>query len=548
MERDRCVPGGPRCCAIWRAPPAEANETAGLGETRVASEEKEALPSPEQLAAEHEQLRVLTELVGVLEEPYRATVILCYSKGLSPTEIARRQLEPAGTIRWRLKEALDCIRSALDERNGGNRQAWRVALAPLGKMVAAHRGSTETLAEPPIFRPALRASLVAAPVAVLAVLAVGWLWQRGEVEGGRLAGSSTGAGVPPPTLRLARLGDPLRNPVGREIQLAGMVVDPGGRPVDGASVSLTEQVPIEINLGFGWTEPPPDTGCLHGWRRTLYGFGAVRERTGSRPRQRGGPPPKWDQSASIARPTRLLVLRLAAGGLPLRGRVLDDGGGAIPGAVVSIARASAFADQFPRAYRAVSEEDGRFAVPLDRGRYTINIQAGGYASDWQDFLLAGHAERVFRMHPGGRLAGSIIVTGSGEKMAGAIVSLILVDGLSITRRLAEADDEGQFTFDGLPPGGYRVHARRENLVGLSPTVALGGGSRAESSVMVELSPGYRVRGRAHTAGASRCRMPSSPSARPVRPWRPWSPPGRARMARSSWRAPCRAGITWAPPE
>ena len=29
-------------------------------ETRVASEEKEALPSPEQLAAEHEQLRVLT--------------------------------------------------------------------------------------------------------------------------------------------------------------------------------------------------------------------------------------------------------------------------------------------------------------------------------------------------------------------------------------------------------------------------------------------------------------------------------------------------------
>ena len=270
-------------------------------------------------------------------------------------------------------------------------------------MVAAHRGSTETLAEPPIFRPALRAA---------------WLLPRSRCSPfWRWAGCGNGArskeggwqeAAQAPACRRRRCDWPAWE-TRCGIRLAGNSArrhgGGPGRPSGRWRIRVPHRAGADRDQpGFGWTEPPPDTGCLHGWRRTLYGFGAVRDvwdhgrGNGVGPRQNGS------ESASIARPTRLLVLRLAAGGLPLRGRVFDDGGGAIPGAVVSIARASAFAGINSRAPTAPSAKRTAASPSRSTGAATpINIQAGGYACDWQDFLLAGHAERIFRMHPGGRL-------------------------------------------------------------------------------------------------------------------------------------------------
>jgi RNA polymerase sigma factor (sigma-70 family) len=98
-----------------------------------------AAVSPERLAERVEAQRLLAELVARLEEPYRQTLILRYFEELSGAEMARRLGIPAGTVRWRLKVALDELRRRLDERHGGRRESWSVALLPVAGPGAAIR-------------------------------------------------------------------------------------------------------------------------------------------------------------------------------------------------------------------------------------------------------------------------------------------------------------------------------------------------------------------------------------------------------------------------
>ncbi len=69
--------------------------------------------------------------VKALPEPFRATVLLRYFEGVSAAEIARRDRVPAGTVRWRLKRALDLLRERLDAEHDGDRRAWALALLPI---------------------------------------------------------------------------------------------------------------------------------------------------------------------------------------------------------------------------------------------------------------------------------------------------------------------------------------------------------------------------------------------------------------------------------
>jgi RNA polymerase sigma factor (sigma-70 family) len=87
--------------------------------------------SPEELIGDAQIHRHVAEAVARLAEPFRQTVVLRFYEGLSAAEIARRLGAPEGTIRWRLKEALDRVCAELDVRYGNDRSAWRAALAPL---------------------------------------------------------------------------------------------------------------------------------------------------------------------------------------------------------------------------------------------------------------------------------------------------------------------------------------------------------------------------------------------------------------------------------
>ncbi len=86
--------------------------------------------SPEDLLAGIELQKALATLILNLEEPFRRTVLLRYYKGLSSKQIASEMDVPCGTVRSRLKTALDAIRTGLDQRYPGGRNAWLAALAP----------------------------------------------------------------------------------------------------------------------------------------------------------------------------------------------------------------------------------------------------------------------------------------------------------------------------------------------------------------------------------------------------------------------------------
>lgn len=86
---------------------------------------------PEALVGRVQVQQRLVQQVLELDEPFRQTVLLRFFEGLSSAEIAERLNVPAGTVRWRLKEALDRLRAALDAGHGGARESWRLAVAPL---------------------------------------------------------------------------------------------------------------------------------------------------------------------------------------------------------------------------------------------------------------------------------------------------------------------------------------------------------------------------------------------------------------------------------
>ena len=107
------------------------------GEVRRASREalaarSERVPPVSEAAERVEAQRALAEALALLEEPLKSTVVLRYFDGLSPSEIAKRQGVPAGTVRWRLHRALDELRERLGRGfDGGRSGSWALVLLPL---------------------------------------------------------------------------------------------------------------------------------------------------------------------------------------------------------------------------------------------------------------------------------------------------------------------------------------------------------------------------------------------------------------------------------
>ncbi len=92
-------------------------------------------PTPEELVARARMQQLVARLVLELDEPFRATLMLRYHEGLSAADIARAQGVPAGTVRWRLKQGLERVRTQLDAEHAGDRKRWVVLLGPAAPTV-----------------------------------------------------------------------------------------------------------------------------------------------------------------------------------------------------------------------------------------------------------------------------------------------------------------------------------------------------------------------------------------------------------------------------
>ena len=123
------------------------------GRSRRADRERSSRPPAEQEAPEDFARRLeaeqrLTGELARLDEPFRTTLMLRYYEDLEPAEIAARLETSGGTVRWRLKRALELLRERLDRAHGGDRRAWSLALAPLARLdlpVAMSAAATLTL-------------------------------------------------------------------------------------------------------------------------------------------------------------------------------------------------------------------------------------------------------------------------------------------------------------------------------------------------------------------------------------------------------------------
>src|SRR5687768_6425557 len=74
-------------------------------------------------------LRLLTDAVLALPQPYRAVVFARYLKDLEPAQIAAQTGEPVATIKTRLKRGLALLRERFDARERERGGDWRGALA-----------------------------------------------------------------------------------------------------------------------------------------------------------------------------------------------------------------------------------------------------------------------------------------------------------------------------------------------------------------------------------------------------------------------------------
>jgi len=73
--------------------------------------------------------RILAEELRAMKEPLRTTLLQRYFEGRSAAEIAQLSGAPAPTVRWRLQQGLEELRTRLDARFGGKRETWMSALA-----------------------------------------------------------------------------------------------------------------------------------------------------------------------------------------------------------------------------------------------------------------------------------------------------------------------------------------------------------------------------------------------------------------------------------
>lgn len=235
---------------------------------------------PDEVVAAAEAQRRAVDAVMELDEPYRSTVLLRFFEDLPPSEIASRTGVPLGTVKTRLRRALELLRGRLDRENGGDRRAWAVALLGpgLGKGTPGATAAAATATGVIAMATTTKVLLASAAVALLAAAAY---WSSGAASdatkrSANLSTAGTGAGAS--TVANAAAGRRLHAgaddatttaaavapaapesaaPPDRARDLFGEVVTTDGTPIAGA-VLRVDDVPassasIRLDVAPVWT-------------------------------------------------------------------------------------------------------------------------------------------------------------------------------------------------------------------------------------------------------------------------------------------------------
>ena len=427
--------------------------------------------------------RFLAEQVLTLEEPLRRVVVMRYVEGLDASRIGQIVGEPAGTVRWRLKTALDQLRAKMDARCGGERRAWAAVLAPATLVSAA---STMTVGGFFMAISKLKTSLIASALILVLLAITALVWRPGGTvledssdstaarRNQRVSGSLSGRGENPSSSGLAAAGS-----------LAGRVEDSEGKSVEGATVVAVSSPGAEIASRMARLDPIPTKTKGDG----AFQFGVLKPGRYLLTATKSGVGVGRSEPIEVApeKAVRGVVLRLGLAKAGLSGKVADSGGGGIPGAqVIAFHRnGELFAD--------VADDQGRYALQLPTGDFGFEARADGYAPGRLVLFLHLAMVRDFRLHPASRIAGRVISGSDGSPVPGAEV---LVAGNTGRRQIASADD-GTFAFSDLDPGTYTLKARMGPYLGSHPNPMSLAPAQSLTGIEVALSRGRTLTGSVH---------------------------------------------------
>ncbi len=414
-----------------------------------------AAPGPEELVARAMVQQRVATMVLALDEPLRSTLLLRYYEGLSAAEIARAQGVPAGTVRWRIKQALDQVRARLDDDHEGDRKRWVLLVAPLAPPIAPAAPAVGTLLLKglAVKSGTKLAALVAVLIALVAGTRYAGLWGQGKpkpaavvaVKDARVAAVAAGRdptrepdGGPAggDRMRLFRDDDPRG-----ALRLEGVVIDDGDQGVGGARVAIDASPPIIV-------ETETDGSFV------FEGLIARDYRVEATAADGYAGPARLRLTAK-AEP---VTLRLRKGGV-VEVVVTDrDGGKAVEGAAVEL--------RAPLAWRGVTGADG---VATLRGVGSVwapvAVTARGFAPAAVMMSTSGDPLAPVRvavtLGRGAAVAGRVIDDG-GKPVAGARVTAALASEpfpvIDPRKDGVVSGADGAFTLPALAAGTYRLMA------------------------------------------------------------------------------------------
>ncbi len=455
----------------------------------------EPAPRPDDLVQRLELQQLVGGEVLALAEPYRATVLLHYFEELTCAEIARRLALPEGTVRRRLKVALDELRARIatkDRTNGGG----LAALAPLAGIGPSSQPATSVA----LGVIAMKKLLTVVVVLLLLVLG-GVLWTtRGTHESATHRSSddhgTTSVGAAAAAMAASVHDDPipswLAQPGARSRRVAGRVTFRGA-PVGGAIVELASiasesgliSAPHRTTNAAGEFDFGPQPAMPFSVRASAPGKASARRDVDLRD-PHGAPP------------SDRLELELGACGAALVGTVRDASGGPI--AKARIARLANGRVAVMGGPGVSSDDKGGYELCLETrwpGWASVEVSADGYAAITLTTVVPGRLHVDFALVPEATITGRVIRddTHAPVPQAYVFVPAGRWGTESTPLRGAFTDASGHFRIDRMSAGRHLVFARAEGLTetAFGTPVVVGVG---QTSVELELrlEAGSTIRG------------------------------------------------------
>jgi RNA polymerase sigma factor (sigma-70 family) len=509
----------------------------GRGESRRSWREAEtrrheaSVPSAQALAERADARALLVGRVLKLSEPFRSTVLLRYFGGLTSLEIGHRQEVPPGTVRWRLKRALERLRYELDREFGGDAEVGALALVALAGLSSdelyelqdsADGGTKVTLSSETL----VAIGMSAAALAATTLLVWGGVGMMGDPPS---SGIVAAAGPTQETATLdgsARTSDreglTATNGVQEQVPaLADLhgaydvtVVDKDGVPLAGAAVWVTEHSAAgRMHSERGQT----DSAGLYVFLPTSNELGAPLDfpKSGGRVTLNAlasGRVASDFTHAVPAQPAQVRTIELVIGGRDhtVLGIVQDASGAPIADAHVTVGernlrlRANEQGDLLTSpVLEARTGADGVFRVEhLPAGRHLIDVQADGYlnSSTWRETSANLTPQPIFL-----RLAGSItgtLLDDGGLPLAGVAIDHrpdsfeaarfrhLRASGPEAQARTAA---DGTYQLNAVPAGTASLWARGPTGRAANADVQVRAGEATEWSPRLEEASGVQLR-------------------------------------------------------